>query len=144
VVSSVGKLGGLLVAWNTIIFYLQPFLSVGGILLIGMHFTDNSRIFFINVYGPCSGRRIFWEQVEEKGLLSMDSLILVGDLNFTTTSDEVWGVGALIDPLASFFKELFANNHLVDIQPIELVPTWCNGRSRGQGIQKILDRVYAS
>jgi hypothetical protein len=82
--------------------------------------------------------------VEAKGLLSMDTLILAGDLNFSTRSDEVWGVGALIDPLVGFFKELFANNHLVDIQPAELVPTWRNGRSGGQGIQKRLDRVYAS
>jgi len=33
--SSVGKSGGLLVSWDPNIFYLMPFLSCGGILLIG-------------------------------------------------------------------------------------------------------------
>jgi hypothetical protein len=119
-VSSMGKSGGLLVAWNPILFDLQPFICVGGILLTGIHLPDNKRISFINAYGSCSGRRSFWEKVEAKGLLSMDALILAGDLNFTTSFDEVWGVGALMDPLAGFFKELFAKNHLVDIQPAEL------------------------
>jgi hypothetical protein len=144
VVSLVGKSWGILVAWNPIIFYLQPFLCVGGILLTGIHIPDNSIIFFINVYGPCSGCKIFWEKVEAKGILSMDSLILAGDLNFTTRSNEFWGPGALLDPLAGFFKELFANNHLVDIHPTELVATWNSGRSEGQGIQKRLDRVFSS
>jgi endonuclease/exonuclease/phosphatase family metal-dependent hydrolase len=82
--------------------------------------------------------------VEAKGLLSMDELIIAGDLNFTTSTEEVLGAQALCDPLAGFSKELFANNHLVDIQPTKLVPTWRNGRSRGQGIQKRLDRIYVS
>jgi hypothetical protein len=79
-----------------------------------------------------------------KALLSLEALILAGDLNFTTSSEEVWGVGALMDPLAGFFKELFAKNILVDIQPAELVPTWRNGRSEGQGILKHLDRFFVS
>jgi hypothetical protein len=56
VVSSVGKSGGLLVAWNPNIFELQPFLSVGGILLIGIHIPDKRRICFLNAYGSCTGR----------------------------------------------------------------------------------------
>jgi hypothetical protein len=99
------------------LFDLHPFLCVGGILLTGIHLPDNKKISFINAYGPCSGHRLFWERVEAKGLLSMDALILVGDLNFTTSFDEVWGVGALMDPLAGFFKDMFAKNLLVDIQP---------------------------
>jgi hypothetical protein len=82
--------------------------------------------------------------VEAKGLLAQDALILAGDLNFSTSLDEVWGEVALSDPLAVFFKDLFANNHLVDVVPAELVPTWRNGRSGVDGIQKRLDRVYVS
>jgi hypothetical protein len=128
VVSSVGKSGGLLVAWNPNIFELQPFLSVGGILLTGIHIPDKKRISFINAYGPCSGRRHFWEQMEAKGLLAQENLILAGDLNFTTSIDEVWGEVALSDPLVDFFKNLFTSNHLVDVMPAVLLPTWRNGR----------------
>jgi hypothetical protein len=123
-VRSVGKSGGLLAAWNSIIFDLQPYLSVGGIFLTSIHNPDKSQIYVINSYGPCSGHILFWEKVEDKGLLSMEALIIAGDMNFTTSSEEVWGVGALSDPLAGFFKDLFANHHLVDIQPADLVTTW--------------------
>ena len=49
VVSSVGKSEGILVAWNPNIFELQPFLSVGGILLTGIHIPDKRRISFLNL-----------------------------------------------------------------------------------------------
>jgi hypothetical protein len=143
-VSSIGKSGGLLVAWNPIVFELQSFLSVGGILLTGIHTLDKSRICLLNAYGPCTGRRQFWDQVESKGLLAHDAPIIAGDINFTTSYDEVWGVGALTDPLAGFFRDLFVKNHLVDVHPADLVPTWRNGRSGVHRIQKWLDRVYAS
>jgi hypothetical protein len=34
----------------------------------------------------------------------------------------------------------FLNEVLVDIEPIQLVPTWRNGRATDQGVAKILDR----
>jgi hypothetical protein len=45
--------------------------------------------------------------VDDRGLLAHDDLIMEGDMNFTTNSEEVWGVSALADPLALFFKEFF-------------------------------------
>jgi hypothetical protein len=110
----------------------------------GVHLPDKRKISFLNAYGPCSSRRKFWESVETKGILARDDLILAGDLNFTTSVDEVWGVGAFPDPLEGFFRNLFDKNHLVDVQPAELVPTWRNGRLGAHGIQKRLDRVYVS
>jgi endonuclease/exonuclease/phosphatase family metal-dependent hydrolase len=143
-VSSVGKSGGLLVAWNPNIVELQPYLCAGGILLTGIHIPDKRRICLINVYGPCTGRRLFWEHLEAKGLLDQSNLILAGDLNFSMGVDEVWGVSALIDSQATFFRDLFTKHHLVDVKPSEVVPTWRNGRFGVDGIQKRLDRVYAS
>jgi hypothetical protein len=64
--SSVGKSGGLLVAWNPNIVDIQPYFCVGGILLIGIHIRDKRRISMINVYGSCIGRRLFWENLEAK------------------------------------------------------------------------------
>jgi len=134
VVSSIGKLGGLLVAWNPNIFELQPFLSVGGILLTCIHIPDKRRISFLNAYGSCYGRRKFWEQVEAKGLLAQDNLILVMDLKFSTSPDEVWGEVALPDPLEDFFKNIFTFNQLVDVKPTVLMPIWRNGR---RGVEEI-------
>jgi endonuclease/exonuclease/phosphatase family metal-dependent hydrolase len=119
-------------------------ICAGGILLTGIHIPDKRRISLINVYGPCTGRRLFWENLEAKGLLDLSNLILAGDLNFSTGVDEVWGVSALIDPHATFFRDLFLRHHLVDVKPAEVVPTWCNCRFGVDGIQKILDRVYSS
>jgi endonuclease/exonuclease/phosphatase family metal-dependent hydrolase len=79
-----------------------------------------------------------------KGTIGPNNLILAGDLNFSTGVDEIWGEKALIDPHATFFRDLFTNHHLVDVKPSEVVPTWRNGRLGVEGIQKILDRVYAS
>jgi hypothetical protein len=91
VVISVGTSGGLLVAWNPNIVELRSFLSVGGILLTGIHILDKRKISFINAYGSCFDHRRFWEQVDDKGLLAQNNLILVGDLNFDISADEVWG-----------------------------------------------------
>jgi hypothetical protein len=102
-VSSVGNSGGLLAAWNPIVFDLQSYLCVGGILLTGVYLPDKSRISFLNAYGPCTGRRQFWELVESKGFLARDDLILAGDLNFTTNIDEVWGARRFTRPFGRFF-----------------------------------------
>jgi hypothetical protein len=55
------------------------------------HFRKHRVINLLNVYGPCSERLLFWDQLVEKGLLAAKNLILAGDLNFTTGADEVWG-----------------------------------------------------
>lgn len=143
-VISVGNLGGLLVAWNPLVFDLQSYLCVGGILLTSVYLPDNSRISLLNAYGPCTCRRQFWDLVESRGFLARDDLILAGGLNFTTSIEEVWGEGALPDPLVAYFRTFFGKNNLVDVQPTELVPTWHNGRIGTQTIQKHLDRMYVS
>jgi hypothetical protein len=112
--------------------------------LSGTCIADKRRISFLNVYGPCTDRKIFWEKVDGRGLLAHSDLIVAGDLNFTTSAKEVWGVSALLDPLAVFFKEIFLKNQLVDIPPAEVVPTWRNGRIGVEEISKRLDRVYVS
>jgi hypothetical protein len=49
--------------------------------------------------------------VEGLGLLAKGDLIITGDLNFTSSADEVWGAKTLLDPLALFFKEMFHRNN---------------------------------
>jgi hypothetical protein len=125
-------------------FELLPVLSCGGIFLSGSSLVDKRKISLMNVYDPCTDRKHFWEKVEDRGLLAHGDLIMVGDMNFTINSEEVWGTTTLVDPLAVFFKELFEKNKLVDVAPAELVPTWRNGRSGEYGIAKRLDRIYVA
>jgi endonuclease/exonuclease/phosphatase family metal-dependent hydrolase len=138
--SSVGTSGGLLVTWDPAYFNLSPMLSPGGILLSGTCLELNRQINFLNVYGPCTGRRDFWQRLDNLGLLAAENLILAGDLNLTTSSLETWGDLALSDPLTSFFQQLFFKNALIDIKPPEILPTWSNGRQGAAKISKRLDR----
>jgi hypothetical protein len=77
-------------------------------------------------------------------MLAHGDLIIVGDMNFMTNSEEFWGATALVDPLAAFLKVFFFFffNQLVDISPTEVVPTWRNGRTGVDEIVKRLDMIY--
>jgi hypothetical protein len=66
-VNSVGNSGGLLVAWDPNLFDLVPYLTVGGILVTGKSFLHNRDLSLLNVYGPCSARKTFWNSVENNG-----------------------------------------------------------------------------
>jgi hypothetical protein len=104
----------------------------------------NNRINLLNFYGPCTNRQLFWEKIEAGGLLDLENLIIVGDLNLTTTLGEIWGASATQDPLADFFTNLFSTHHLVDFAPDHLTPTRRNGRVGSDSIAKRLDRFLIS
>jgi exonuclease III len=142
--SSVGTSGGLLAAWDPTYFDLRPMLCPGGILLTGHCFELRSSLNFLNVYGPCTDRKAFWERLDDIGLLAAKNLIIAGDLNLTTSQMEIWGEKASIDPHMSFFNRVFYKNNLVDVKPAELLPTWRNGRQGSDSIAKRLDRFLVS
>ena len=73
----------------------------------GTCLVDKRRIYFLNVYVPCTDHKQFWEKVDCSGMLAHGDLIIVGDMNFMTNSEEFWGATALVDPLAAFFKVYF-------------------------------------
>jgi hypothetical protein len=50
-VNSIGNSGGLLVAWDPYLFDLTPFLTIGGILLVGRCLSTNQELAFLNVMG---------------------------------------------------------------------------------------------
>jgi hypothetical protein len=126
-VSSLGTSGGLAVAWDPTKFDLSPYLCCGGILLSGSCCSNNKRIHLLNIYAPCTDRQLFWNNLEARGLLDLENLILAGDMNLTTSVREIWGDFASQDPLADFFSSLFLKHKLVDYAPDLLVPTWRNG-----------------
>jgi len=73
------------------------------------------------------------------GLLDSKNMILVGDLNYTTGVDKVWGVVVELDKLADYFKCMFLDHHLINLLQNEIVPTWRNNRSGLDSISKCLD-----
>jgi hypothetical protein len=136
VVSSVGISGGLLVAWDPDKFDLNPYICCGGLQLTGYSFDLKEQLSFLNVYGTCSDRKVFWKKVKDRGILSQQNLIVVGDFNFTLTEGESWGTSSQPDPLALFLKDIFTARGMVDILPDVLMPTWRNGRKGGDSILK--------
>jgi hypothetical protein len=135
-----GTSGGLLVTWDPKIYDLDPYLTISGIMLTSMCIINKREISLLNIYGPCSDRKHFWSFVENNGLLSLNNLIIAGDMNINFSSDEVWGGSSLPRSSDGFYKVLFLSKNLIDIKPTKLVPTWQNGRSSPQAIAKRLDR----
>jgi endonuclease/exonuclease/phosphatase family metal-dependent hydrolase len=89
-------------------------------------------------------RKVFWERLGSSGLLSQNNLVLVGDLNLTLSTGEIWGGVRTLGCLAGFFKTFFQGFGLIDIVPGKLVPTWRNNRVGTYLIAKRLDRAFIS
>jgi hypothetical protein len=142
--SSLGNSGGLLVAWNPDLLSLNSFMTKGGILLSGRYLPTGQEMAFLNVYGPCSNRPHFWNQLAASGLLSLPNLILGGDLNIILSADEHWGGPYLPGHSETSYKAIFAANNLTDIKPLSLAPTWRNGRSGNAAIARRLDRFLVA
>ena len=87
-----------------------------------------------------NNRLDFWNKVLDGGIFSLPNLLLVGDLNLTLSSYEVWGTHAHLDLLSSYFLRLFSCNNMVDLCQYVPSPTWRNGRFGIDGISKRLDR----
>jgi hypothetical protein len=128
-VNSDGSSGGLMVSWDPNFFYLNPSLTCGGIFLSGFYIATRRQVNILNTYGPCVERKVFWERLGRSGLLSYNNLILMGDLNLTLSSGEIWGGVRNLGCLAGFFKNFFLGLGLIDILPGKLVPTWRNNRA---------------
>jgi hypothetical protein len=141
VVSSVGTSRDLFASWDPNLFAFDHVLSYGGILMSGTSLVDKTKLSFFNVYGPCQDRKALWTFVEASGILAQKDIIIAGDLNFTSSQEEIWGQHALPNPLVGFFKSLILKNLLVDIHPLDIVPTWRNGQTGSDSISKRLDKV---
>jgi hypothetical protein len=98
-------------------------------MLNGVSLENKQDICFLNVYGTCVERKLFWDRVALGGLLDSKNLILVGELNFTLGVDEVWGAETKLDKLAEYFKDMILEHHLIDLVPVETILAWRNGRS---------------
>ena len=57
---------------------------------------------------------------------------------------EVWGPHAHTDSLTGYFTQKLVENHLLDIEPLKLKPTWRNNRCAEDRIAKRLDRFLVA
>ena len=102
----------------------------------------DKRLKLINCYGPYLDREAFWEAIKRDGILNEHYLVLGGDLNFITSSREVWASYARKNILHPCFRQLVQEEGLVDVEPIKILPTWRNGRGAQDYIAKRLDRFF--
>jgi len=138
-VDSIGLSGGLLSAWNPRKDYFVVFLTSAGILLEGVIKDTSLKVKMINCYGLYADIVVFWEDIKRLGIFYEENLIMGGDLNFTISSREVWGVSMRVDPLQHFFSHLVQIGGLVDVKPVKILPMWRNGRKGQDYIAKRMD-----
>jgi hypothetical protein len=80
----------------------------------------------------------------DSGLLDIKNLIIVGDLNFVSDPEEVWGGTSRQATFDDFYKDLFGDKKLIDVKPTKLVPTWRNGRTGVEAVARRLDRCIVA
>ena len=82
---------GLLAAWDPRKPKLKAFFVPVGILLLGYIKDFSEEINLVNIYGPYNSKEIFWDRIVAEGTFNLPNLVLVGDLNFTWSTCEIWG-----------------------------------------------------
>jgi hypothetical protein len=95
----------------------------------------------LNVYGPYSDRRTYWDNLVESRVFRGNNVIVKGGSKLDFAFEIYLGEATKKDPLGYFFSHLFGTDHLFDIEPIKLVPTQRNAKRGREGISKRLDRL---
>eukprot|EP00253_Pinus_taeda_P017747 PITA_17747 len=140
-IDACGHSGGLIALWNPLWIRTSAYKCFASILLNVSFRGIRSPINILNIYAPYSHRYSFWDRFFTSDLCEIHHLLLVGDMNFTLGSDEVWGGGRHMDPLSDFLKARFLQWNFIDIAPSILTHTWDNGRTGDSYIAKRLDRA---
>lgn len=121
-------LGGMVALWDPKWVNLKAYKFFAGILLSRFIRGFSCHLHFLNLYVSCQDRTYFFENLDACRVLKIGSLQIAGDLNATLLSEVCWGLQSKRDPLITRPHDLFEDNHLVDVQPHPLTPTWSNGR----------------
>jgi hypothetical protein len=96
----------------------------------------NSYLSTVNIYDPYSERIPFLEELSSTGAFWNPLTIIGGDLNFSMSLQEVWGLNPRLDAQIIFFNAFIQANRLVYIDPHKLTPTWYNFRMREEAISR--------
>jgi len=140
-----GRSGGLAIGWKNCKLKLITSWGMDSVLCAEVLSAElGFSIKVINIYGPYNNRVPFWDSLFGNPLLSGDSLVIGGDLNFSLGQSEVWGPHAHMDPLAGFFVQKFVEKGWLDIDPLKLKPTWRNNRSGEARVAKRIDRFLVA
>lgn len=115
---------------------LKAYKFFAGILMSSFIRGFSCHLHFLNIYASCQDGPAFLERLDACGVLTIGSFLIVGDLNATMLSEECWGSHNRRDPLVAQLCDLFEANHLVDIQPHPVTPTWSNRRASENHIGK--------
>jgi len=130
--------GGLMTIWNPNIFNFKAYHSSVGILITSIRHRTKMCFRIIYVYFPYEHQKDFWNKADQRRLLNLSSIILVGDLNLIIIPSKHWGHNCRPDPLEDHFQVLFKEKHLTGITPQPIGLTWHNGRSKLMALQNDL------
>ena len=97
-------------------------------------------LYVFDVYGPYGGQHDLWDRFIDLRVMSEESLIIGGDLNFTINNDEIWGDFSQVDKMGEFFVQKLEPLNLIDAEPTILNPTRRNNKKGGDIVSKCLDQ----
>lgn len=105
---------------------------------LGMELT------LLNMHGPSKGKQTFSTKLLSSQCIKVESLIMGRDLNLTLNRGEIWGISTRQDRLANLFLGQFERAGWVDIEEIELRPTWANNKLGVEGVSQAIEQVFAT
>lgn len=145
-VPSVGKSGGLLLAWKTN-FNIK--IVVASLYFVNYHVFDGVVPLpwqFTLVYGPptYSMRRAFWDSLDEIGSSFNGPWMMIGDFNVVLHSADKIGGQPVASSNNGGLHIVINNNGLIDMGYEGYAFTWNNKRSGLANIQERLDRGFAN
>ncbi|XP_077234220.1 uncharacterized protein LOC143876406 [Tasmannia lanceolata] len=140
-VASKGASGGILVAWDTVLWASSDVWR--GVFSLSVAFckcNDQSEWLFTGVYGPLSAsdKCSFWEELNQRRGLCSAPWCIGGDFNEVLDSRDRIG-GQRITVGMRNFADFIANNELVDLPLGGASFTWARGTNRSR-----LDRFLLS
>jgi hypothetical protein len=103
--------GGLISGWSQDFQALSSFSVRSSISVKLKHKNSDLAFFIVNIYGLYSDRAPFWEELSFASVFSDPLLVVGGNLDFTLSLREVWGVNPREDQHKGFFS-LFWRKHV--------------------------------
>lgn len=138
---ALGRSGGLVIGYNPKSIKLDSSWGGHGFMGAAIFSIDlGLTLRIINIYGPCHQRENFWSHLLDCNLMSLDRIILGGDMNFSLGFSESWGLMAQTDPITNFIKSLLEQHDFIDIPMQKPLPTWRNRRVGTAALARRLDR----